>query len=102
MLLKSMCRPFIRLHPFAFCRRDPHTPPHMARLSDVPVVLRSYGLWGFSKRVWDEINEDQTLAWAAALAYSWLFAIFPFLIFLMTLLPYLPQELKGTAHHEVH
>jgi membrane protein len=74
----------------------------MATLSDVPVVLRSYGFWGFCKRVWEEINEDQLLAWAAALAYSWLFAIFPFLIFLMTLLPYLPTELKETARHEVH
>lgn len=73
----------------------------MALLSDVPVVLRSYGLYGFLKRVWQEIEEDQLLAWSAALAYSWLFAVFPFLIFLMTLLPYLPESWKGTAHDEI-
>jgi membrane protein len=73
----------------------------MALLSDVPKVIRSYGFFGFIKRVWEEIEEDQLLAWAAALAYSWLFAVFPFLIFLMTLLPYLPAELKGTAYKEI-
>ena len=62
----------------------------MALLSDVPKVLRHYGVWGFTKRVWREIEEDNTLTWSAALAYSWLFALFPFLIFLMTLFPYLP------------
>jgi membrane protein len=73
----------------------------MALLSDVPKVLRAYGPWGFTKRVWEEVEDDHLFTWAAALAYSWLFAIFPFMIFLMTLLPYLPAEMKATAFDEI-
>lgn len=73
----------------------------MARLSDVPIALRSYGPFGFAKRVWEEVLDDNLFQWAAALAYAWLFAVFPFLIFLMTLLPYLPEEAKATAANEV-
>ena len=68
--------------------------PFMARLRDVPKILSIVGPWEFTKRVWREIGEDEVLVWAAALAYSWLFAIFPFFIFLLTLLPYLPQKWK--------
>jgi membrane protein len=73
----------------------------MARLSDIPVVLRSIGSWGLLKRVWQQVNEDNLVAWAAALAYSWLFAIFPFMVFLMTLLPYLPADTKAAAEKEL-
>src|SRR5437899_1393736 len=73
----------------------------MARLGDIPVVLRKLGPWGFAKQVWQQMNEDNLLAWAAALAYSWLFAVFPFMIFLMTLLPYLPANTKAAAEDEV-
>jgi membrane protein len=67
----------------------------MARLSDVPKVLRSVGAMGLARRVWREVGDDNLFTWAAALAYSWLFAAFPFLIFLLSLLPYLPEEAKA-------
>jgi membrane protein len=73
----------------------------MAQLSDVPKVLRSVGLFGFIGRVWRELEDDNLLVWAAAVAYSWLFAIFPFVVFLMSLLPYLPDDAKGAAKVEV-
>src|SRR6478672_4959247 len=69
----------------------------MALLSDVPKVLRAYGLWGFSKRVWEEVNKDNLFTWASALAYSWLFAIFPFFIFLLALIPHLPARITTGA-----
>ncbi len=74
----------------------------MARLGDIPVVVRTVGLWGFLKRVWQQFMEDNLLTWAAALAYSWLFAIFPFMVFLMSLLPYLPANTKSAAEDEIH
>ena len=73
----------------------------MALLSDVPAVLRHYGAWGFTKRVWREIEEDHTFTWSAALAYSWLFALFPFLIFLMTLFPYLPDGAEEGMYQSI-
>ena len=74
----------------------------MARISDVPHVFRAVGAWGFFKRVWQQISEDLVFTWAAALAYSWIFAIFPFFIFMMTLAPYLPYNAKDTAMREVN
>ena len=52
----------------------------MARLRDVPSVFRQIGIATFAKRVWQQINEDAVFTWGAALAYSWMFAIFPFLV----------------------
>jgi membrane protein len=66
----------------------------MARLRDLPVVVKHLGLLGFLKRVWQQIGEDQIFTWGAALAYSWMFAIFPFLIFLLSLLPLFPESAK--------
>src|SRR5438270_6190772 len=65
----------------------------MARLSDVPRVIRSVGLIAFCRRVWDEVSKDNLFTWASALAYSWLFAIFPFFIFLLALIPHLPSRI---------
>jgi len=48
----------------------------MASLRDV-IRLRSYGTWAFFKRVWQQINET-AFRLASALAYSWLFSVFPF------------------------
>src|SRR5256885_6796625 len=64
----------------------------MARLSDVLPVVRRIGIVTFVRRVWAEIQDDHLFTWGAALAYSWLFAVFPFFIFLLTLLPYLPDK----------
>ena len=69
----------------------------MARLSDFPRVIKAIGWYRFLKRVSDETLKDDLLTWAAALAYSWLFAIFPFFIFLLTLLPYLPDYAKAAG-----
>jgi membrane protein len=73
----------------------------MARLSDFPKVIKAVGWYRFSKRVLDESLKDNLLTWAAALAYSWLFAIFPFFIFLLTLLPYLPDYAKEGARTQI-
>jgi len=74
----------------------------MARLRDVPSVLRHCGPWTFFKRLHKEINEDNLFTWASALAYSWLFAIFPFMLFLLTLIPLLKQEWKEEAVRRIN
>lgn len=74
----------------------------MARLSDIPRVWRDVGPWGFTKRLWREVIEDNHLTQASALAYSWLFAIFPFILFLLTLVPYLPDQAKVGSERELH
>jgi membrane protein len=73
----------------------------MARLRDITTVFSSVGAFGFTKRVWGQVVEDNLFTWASALAYSWLFAIFPFLIFVLSLLPYLPGEAKAQAKEEI-
>ena len=73
----------------------------MARLSDVPKVFSTVGALPFAKRVWAKVSEHQLATWASALSYSWLMAVFPFFIFLLTLLPYLPQQVKDRARTEV-
>ena len=73
----------------------------MARLRDVHHVLRTVGPLEFAKRVWRQGSDDQLMTWASALAYSWLFAVFPFFIFLMTLIPYLPTRTIDTAKREI-
>jgi membrane protein len=70
----------------------------MARLSDVPLVIRRVGLFTFVGRVWREVQDDHLFTWGAALAYAWLFAIFPFLIFLLTLIPHLPERVITEAY----
>src|SRR5688572_12979336 len=69
----------------------------MARLRDIPVVFRTMGFIPFCKKLYFEINDDNLFTWAASLAYSWLFAIFPFFVFLLTLIPHLPPDWKHEA-----
>jgi membrane protein len=69
----------------------------MARLGDVPKLFRSVGAVEFARRVWRQVNEDNLVTWAAAIAYSWLFALFPFVLFLLSLIPYLPQQYRKDA-----
>jgi membrane protein len=64
----------------------------MARLRELLPAMRTLGPVRFVKNVWREIGEDNLFSLAAALAYSWLFAIFPFLIFLLTLVAYVPEQ----------
>lgn len=64
----------------------------MASLSDVVPVIREVGVWGFLKRVWKETQDDHAFVYASALSYSWLFAFFPMLVFLLSLIPFLPAD----------
>jgi membrane protein len=73
----------------------------MARVSDVPKVIRSLGFVEFAKKVWAEVTKDDVFTWGSALAYAWIFAIFPFLIFVLTLAPYMPGKLKDKAMSSV-
>ena len=73
----------------------------MAQLKDFPKVVRSMGFIPFTKKVWSEVNQDEVFTWGSALAYSWIFAIFPFLIFLLTLAPYLPGGAKEKAMQQI-
>lgn len=66
----------------------------MASLSDVRTVFRRVGPWGVAKTLYSEVDKDDVFVWAAAMAYSWLLAIFPFLIFLVTLIPHIPDRQK--------
>jgi membrane protein len=73
----------------------------MARLSDISKVYRSVGVLPFCRRVWDEVGIDNLFIWASALAYSWLFAIFPFFIFLLAVVHYLPERTRGEIQADI-
>jgi membrane protein len=66
----------------------------MARLRDLSPVFKRIGFVGLCKRVWQQCGEDNVFMWASALAYAWLFAIFPFFVFLLSLVPYMPIQAK--------
>ena len=66
----------------------------MARLRDLKPVFQRIGLIGLTKRVWQQCQEDNLFMWASALAYAWLFAIFPFFLMLLSLVPYIPADAK--------
>jgi membrane protein len=51
--------------------------------------------------VWKQTNDDGIFVWASALAYSWLFAVFPFLILILSLVPYLPQNTRDQAKQAI-
>src|SRR2546423_1736412 len=67
----------------------------MARLRDLSPVFKRIGFIGLCKRVWQQCGEDNVFMWASALAYAWLFAIFPFFVFLLSLVPYMPAQAKS-------
>lgn len=69
----------------------------MARIREVPGLIHSVGVFTFLKRVVQQTLDDDVLTWAAALAYSWLFAVFPFLIFLLSIVPLLPDRFRDQA-----
>jgi membrane protein len=66
----------------------------MARLRDFYPVVQRVGFFGFLKRVWQQCHEDGIFTWGSAMAYAWLFAIFPFFLILLSLVPYIPNEGK--------
>jgi membrane protein len=55
-----------------------------------PWKLGGLGAKELARRVMHEVQKDECLGRAAQLAYYFLFALFPFLLFLTTLLGYLP------------
>jgi membrane protein len=73
----------------------------MASIKDFPKVTKKLGWGGLGKRVWSEVQQDDVFTWGSALAYAWIFAIFPFLVFLLTLAPYLPGDIKARAESEI-
>src|SRR5688500_18170691 len=73
----------------------------MPRLLDAVTVVHKLAPWPLVKRVWRDVQDDNLVQMSAALAYSWLFALFPFLIFVMTLIPYMPEDVKQTATQEI-
>jgi membrane protein len=74
----------------------------MARLRDLPRAIRGMGFFPFCKKVWHEISDDNLWTWASALAYSWLFAIFPFFLVLLTLIPTLPVKWRQEAKAQIN
>lgn len=53
------------------------------------------------RKLWAEIQQDAIFTWASSLAYSWIFALFPFIIFLLTLAPYMPGAAKSDVMKEL-
>jgi membrane protein len=74
----------------------------MAALRELPHVIRSIGPFTFAKKVYNEVNDDNLWTWASALAYSWLFAIFPFFLVLLSLIPLLRPEWKAEASNQIN
>ena len=62
----------------------------MARIRDIPRAVRKVGFFRLIRRIYQQTVEDNCFALAASMAYSWLFALFPFFIFLLSLIPYIP------------
>ncbi len=69
----------------------------MARLSDLGIAIHTLGFRRFVLQLWAEIVKDKLTTQAAAVAYAWLFAVFPFLLFLLTLFAYIPERQKVDA-----
>src|SRR5687768_2076707 len=74
----------------------------MADLHDIRPVLRETGFRPFCKKVWFEIGDDNLFTWASALAYSWLFAVFPFFLVLLSLIPLLKHEWRVEAKNQIN
>jgi membrane protein len=70
----------------------------MARLREFLPAVRAVGIRRFVVCICKEVSKDQLTTQAAAVAYAWLFAIFPFLLFLLTLFAYIPEKSKVNAH----
>src|SRR5690242_6853131 len=74
----------------------------MAKLRDAVFVVKNVGVVPFAKKVWAEVGDDNLLTWASALAYSWLFAVFPFFLVLLSMLPLLKYEWKDEAKRQIN
>ena len=74
----------------------------MARLREVSFVVRKMGPFAFLKKVVMEVNDDGVMNMAAAVAFYWLLALFPFFIFLLTVLPLLPRDAQDRTMNQVN
>jgi membrane protein len=74
----------------------------MAELRDVYPVIKRVGAMRFARKVWFEIGDDNLVTWAAALAYYWLFAIFPFFLVLLSIVPLLRYEWRKEAKQQIN
>src|SRR4051812_6692286 len=74
----------------------------MARLRDLPTAIRQMGFIPFCRKLWFEIGDDNLWTWGSALAYWWLFAIFPFFLVLLSLIPMLKYEWRVEAKNEIN
>jgi len=54
--------------------------------------LRELGIWGFARKLYRRWSDNAITDRSAQLAYYFLFALFPFLSFLVTLTAYLPLQ----------
>jgi membrane protein len=70
-------------------------------MTDFPRALRAAGPFKFFFALWRKIGKDNLFVLAAAVAYAWLLAIFPFLIFVLTLLSYIPDNKKIKARDQI-
>jgi len=61
-------------------------------------ALGNLGWRGLAKRVWNEIQTDQIFGRAAELSYYFLLALFPFLIFLTSVIGLILGSGTGTRH----
>jgi membrane protein len=66
----------------------------MASVWEIPRVVRQMGLIKSFTSLWTKACGDNIFLWASALSYSWLLALFPFVISLLALLPYIPERQK--------
>jgi membrane protein len=73
----------------------------MARLTDLPAAIRTAGFFTFVNTLRKKVRDDRLTTHAAAVAYAWLFALFPFIIFLLTLAAYVPKKWKVHSHTQV-
>src|SRR5947208_4706659 len=73
----------------------------MAELRDVAPVIRRMGVVRFARKVWHEVGDDNLFTWASALAYSWLFAVFPFFLVLLSIIPLLKKDWRKEAMHQI-
>src|SRR4051812_24350662 len=74
----------------------------MPELRDATIVIRRMGFLSFWKKVWFEIGDDNLFTWASALAYSWLFAIFPFFLVLLSMIPLLKEDWRRAAKDQIN
>src|SRR5262245_27216348 len=60
--------------------------------SGLAAPSRQLNWWPAAHKIWNKLFDDNVFGRAAQLAYYWLFSIFPLLIFLTTLLAFLPMR----------